>query len=76
MALSAHVDALLVVTRMNVVRRPMLTDLRRHLEASPALKLGFVLTDAGGEEGYGYGYGYGYGAYGPVQAAKGVEQSV
>jgi polysaccharide biosynthesis transport protein len=76
MALSAHVDALIVVTRMNVVRRPMLAELRRHLDASPALKLGFVLTDAGGEEGYGYGYGYGYGAYQPVKAAKGVEQSV
>lgn len=61
MTLSRHVDALMVVTRMNVVRRPMVSELRRLLDASPARKLGFLVTDAGGEEGYGYG---GYGRYG------------
>jgi succinoglycan biosynthesis transport protein ExoP len=62
MALSSKVDALFVVTRMNVVRRPMLRELRRALEASPATKLGFVVTGAEAEESYGRaGYGYGYG---------------
>jgi polysaccharide biosynthesis transport protein len=65
MTLSANVDALIVVTRLQVVRRPMLTELHRVLDASPAEKLGFVLAAADLEkgEGYGYGYGYGYGQY-------------
>jgi receptor protein-tyrosine kinase len=58
LALSKHVDAILVVTRAEVVRRHMLTELRRVLDASPAWPLGFVLTAAGGEETYGYGGSY------------------
>jgi succinoglycan biosynthesis transport protein ExoP len=61
LALSAKVDSLLVVTRMGVVRRPMLAELERVLAASPAEKLGFVVTDAGSEDGYAGGYAYGYG---------------
>jgi polysaccharide biosynthesis transport protein len=57
MSLSAHVDAVLVVCRMDVLRRPVLNELRRALDASPAEKLGFVLTGAESEDGYGYGYG-------------------
>jgi tyrosine-protein kinase len=59
MSLTAHVDAVLVVCRIDLLRRPILTELRRVLDASPARKLGFVVTGAGSEEGYGYGYGYG-----------------
>jgi hypothetical protein len=55
MALSTAIDALLVVTRLGVVRRPMLKELKRALDSSPAAKLGFVVTDAELEEGYGYG---------------------
>ena len=62
MALSANVDALLLVTRMNVVRRPMLHELRRLIDATPAHVLGFIVTGARSEEGYGYGYGY-HGGY-------------
>jgi succinoglycan biosynthesis transport protein ExoP len=61
MALSANVDALLLVTRMNVVRRPMLHELRRLIDSTPAHVLGFIVTGARSEEGYGYGYGYGAG---------------
>jgi polysaccharide biosynthesis transport protein len=65
MVLSAKVDAMLLATRMEKVRRPMLTELRRMIETSPARVLGFVVTGAEAEEGYGYGFGYGYGyAYG------------
>ena len=60
MTLSARVDALIVVTRLNVVRRPMLNELRRMLESSPADKLGFVMTGADLEDGYGYAYGSKY----------------
>jgi len=58
MTLSTKVDGLIVVTRLDVVRRHMLTELRRHLAASPTVKLGFVLTGAGDGQNYGYGYGY------------------
>ena len=60
MSLSSHVDAVLVVCRLDMLRRPMLTELRRTLDASPAEKLGFVLTGAESEDGYGYGYGSAY----------------
>jgi Mrp family chromosome partitioning ATPase/capsular polysaccharide biosynthesis protein len=45
LALSTRVDGLLVVARMNVVRRPQLRELKRLLDASPAEKLGLVVTD-------------------------------
>ena len=51
MTLSPNIDAVVVVTRMNVIRRAMLTELRRLLESSPTRKLGFVITGADSEEG-------------------------
>lgn len=47
--LSARVDAVVVVTRLPAVRRGILRELRRVLQAAPVAKLGFVLTgtDAG-----------------------------
>jgi Mrp family chromosome partitioning ATPase len=67
MALSAKADGIIVVTRLRVVRRPMLKEIRRLLEVAPAAKLGFVLTGSQEEEGYGYGS---YKAYEAPQAAK------
>jgi succinoglycan biosynthesis transport protein ExoP len=61
MTLSASLDGLIVVTRLGVVTRPMLTEVQRVLKACPAEKLGFVVTAANVEKGEGYGYGYGYG---------------
>ena len=52
--LTARVDALFVVTRLKMMRRPVLKELARVLETVPAEKLGFVLTGAKFEEGYGY----------------------
>jgi Mrp family chromosome partitioning ATPase len=60
MTLSSKVDGILVVTRMKVVRRHMLSELARQLASVPTPVLGFVVTDAAGEE---EGYGYGYGGY-------------
>ena len=61
MALSTRVDGILVVSRLSLVRRGMLAELRRALDTAPAVKLGFVVTDAELEEGvYGYAYGYGH----------------
>jgi tyrosine-protein kinase len=56
-ALSARVDALIVVTRLNILRRPMLTELRRVLHTLPAQQLGYVVTGAHLDDGYTYGYG-------------------
>jgi capsular exopolysaccharide synthesis family protein len=75
MTLSASVDGLIVVTRLGVVSRPMLTEVRRVLEACPAEKLGFVVTAANVEKGEGYGYGYGYG-YGDGYAEPRQDASV
>ena len=44
LTLSTRVDALLVVVRLGVVDRPMLRELHRQLDVSPARKLGFVLA--------------------------------
>jgi tyrosine-protein kinase len=52
MVLTAKVDALILVSRLNVVRRPMVTELRRLLSTAPAVPLGFVLTGAGDDESY------------------------
>lgn len=66
-ALSAKVDGVIVLTRLDVVRRGMIDELRRVLGNIPAAKIGFVVTAAeaeqeyGGAYGYRYGYGYGYG---------------
>ena len=53
--LSSQVDALLLVTRLHTLRRSMLVELHRLLEACPAPTLGFVLTGAELEQGYAYG---------------------
>jgi Mrp family chromosome partitioning ATPase len=66
LTLSAKVDAVIVVTRMEVVRRPMIAELKRLLETMPANKLGFVVTGAEAEEGYGVGGYYYYRGYEPV----------
>jgi polysaccharide biosynthesis transport protein len=67
MALSAKADGIIVVTRLRVVRRPMLKEIRRLLDVAPSAKLGFVLTGAQEDEGYGYGS---YKAYGYEQTQK------
>jgi Mrp family chromosome partitioning ATPase/capsular polysaccharide biosynthesis protein len=60
MTLSRKVDAIVVVTRMKLVRRHMLNEFGRQLATVPTPVLGFVVTGSGEDEGYGYGYGYGY----------------
>jgi succinoglycan biosynthesis transport protein ExoP len=58
MALSAKVDAIVVVNHFGI-RRPVLNELARQLDSCRASRLGFILTGAPQSEGYGYGYGYG-----------------
>jgi Mrp family chromosome partitioning ATPase len=64
MALTSQADAYMVVSKLDLVRRPMLHELRRELGTARALGLGVVVTDAESESGYGYGGAYGYGGYG------------
>lgn len=58
--LSAAVDSMFVVTRINVIDRTTLGELARRLSTVPARVLGFVLAGGSRGEIYGYGYGYGY----------------
>jgi polysaccharide biosynthesis transport protein len=60
MALSPHVEAVLLVARLGVVRKQMVDEVKRLLESCPASAVGVVITDASIEPGRGYGYGYGY----------------
>ena len=62
MTLSSRVDGLILLTRLDVVRRPMLRELSRVLESMPLAKLGYVVTGSRDEAAYSYGYGYGYSA--------------
>jgi Mrp family chromosome partitioning ATPase/capsular polysaccharide biosynthesis protein len=58
MGLTSQADAYVVVSKLDLIRRPMLHELRRELGTARALGLGVVVTDAESESGYGYG-GYG-----------------
>jgi receptor protein-tyrosine kinase len=59
MILSSRADALVLVTRLAVLRRQMIRELQRLLATCPARKLGFVLNGARGGAEYG-GYHYTY----------------
>jgi capsular exopolysaccharide synthesis family protein len=52
--LSPRVDAIVVVTRLAVLNRPSLRDLKRQLAAAPARKLGSVITGVDVPPAYGY----------------------
>ena len=59
LTLSAKVDALFLVVRHNILKRPLLNELRRVLDVAPAAKLGFCLTGVETADEYGYGSYYG-----------------
>ncbi len=60
LTLASRVDALILVTRLNVLRRPMVSELERALERCQAKQLGLVITGAPAADTYGYAYGYAY----------------
>jgi Mrp family chromosome partitioning ATPase len=64
LTLSKHADGLLLVTRLNLLRRPMINELHRILASAPVENLGFIVTAAQDEEGYGYAGEY-YDGYAP-----------
>ena len=53
MTLMTHIDALVVVARLGVVRNTMMQEMRRILEASSVSALGVVITGVDPMEGYG-----------------------
>jgi polysaccharide biosynthesis transport protein len=59
MALSAQADAIVLVSRLNALRRPTLRELDRVLAATPIEKLGVVLTGEAPPSGYSYAQYYG-----------------
>jgi len=63
LVLIPRVDAVLLVARLELLRRPMLDELRRVLESTKAPALGIVVTAADRDQHH-YAYGYGYPAYG------------
>lgn len=58
LALSAGVDGILVISRLGVVDRRILHALKRTIDASPAPKIGLVVTGVTPHDAYGYGYGH------------------
>jgi succinoglycan biosynthesis transport protein ExoP len=73
-ALTANVDAMIVVTKLSTARRPVLAELHRVLDATPTVKLGVVVTGMPVEQTYGYGYGYGQGGAGRKARARQEER--
>jgi receptor protein-tyrosine kinase len=57
-ALSAHVDGLVLVVRLNSLRPSVFDDLRRTLASTPPRKLGFILTGAETSDSYTHFYRY------------------
>ena len=79
MALSAKVDAMVVVTNLTLLKRPIVEELARALSTCPTVKLGFVVTGAEADQvidsrGYSRGYyngrGYGYNVRTPREADR------
>jgi succinoglycan biosynthesis transport protein ExoP len=58
LALSAHVDGIVLVVRHNSLRKSAFDDLRRTLASTPARKLGFILTDTETRDAYTHFYRY------------------
>jgi Mrp family chromosome partitioning ATPase len=68
LALLSLADGFVVVSKLDLVRRNMLDEMRRELGRARAVGLGAIVTDA--EVDAAYGYGYGSGGYAQAAAAS------
>lgn len=66
LAVSGSVDAMLVIARIDKLRRTMVRQLNDLLVAAPVPKLGLIAT-GGSESSLGYGYRYSYGRRDPKE---------
>jgi succinoglycan biosynthesis transport protein ExoP len=60
MMLSAQIDCVVVAARIGVVRRQAIDEIKRTLDSTPVVKLGFFATGEQAHEEYTGGYGYYY----------------
>jgi polysaccharide biosynthesis transport protein len=60
MMLSAQIDCVVVAGRIGVVRRQAIDEIKRTLDGTPVVKLGFFATGEQAHEEYTGGYGYYY----------------
>ena len=75
-ALSSHVDGIIVVARSKTLRRQTLAELNMQLAAMRAPALGLVVTGEGEGDGYAVGFasdGYRSGASDPLGASSGAK---
>ena len=72
MSASAYADAVVLITRLGIARRPMMRDLTRMLATMSAPVLGYILTGAEreGRGGYHTRYGYEYARVHPGQRPR------
>lgn len=72
LAASAYADAVVLVSRLGIARRPMMRDLTRMLATMSAPVLGYILTGAEreGRGGYNARYGYQYSRVHPGQRPR------
>lgn len=75
MTLMRHVDALVVIARLGVVRYPMVKEMRRFLDASSVSALGVVITGVDPTEGYGPYRHYGVDAAEAAEAEQEASRS-
>lgn len=72
LTLTAHVDAVMFVARLRVLRRSMFKDLRAAFASSPARMLGCVVVGVQSVSGYSYTYGYSA-TNDPIESSASVE---
>jgi tyrosine-protein kinase Etk/Wzc len=60
MMLSARIDCVITATRIGMVRRQAIDEVKRNLDSAPVVKLGFFATGEQAHEEYTGGYSYYY----------------
>jgi capsular exopolysaccharide synthesis family protein len=75
MLLSTQIDCVVVATRIGLVRRQAIDEIKRNLDGAPVVKLGFFATGEQAHEEYTGGYGYYYYSQAARTAPVGAQAS-